>query len=159
MAYIKGLHRRDTDKVFTELPKEEDGPGNLILHRGRTCYIVLNLFPYNCGHAMVVPFREVGDLSSLTDEERLEMMQLADLMTRALVRALDAQGFNIGMNLGKLAGAGIPNHLHLHIVPRWLGDTNFMPAVGDTKVLPESLEDTYQKVRDAIRAEAGEGSS
>lgn len=159
MAYIKGLHRRASDSVFTELPREEDGPGNLIVHRGDTCYIVLNLYPYNTGHCMVVPFRAVGELSALTPEEMLEMMLLTDLVTRSLVRCMDAQGFNIGMNLGKLAGAGIPNHLHMHIVPRWTGDTNFMPAVGDTKVLPESLEDTYHKVRRAIRDELEAGTS
>ncbi|GJM44776.1 MAG: hydrolase [Gemmatimonadota bacterium] len=156
MGYIKGLHRRDADSVFSQLPKETDGPENLIVHRGVTCYVVLNLYPYNSGHCMVVPFREVGELSALSPEERLEIMDLADLVTRALRRALDAQGFNMGMNLGKLAGAGIPNHLHMHIVPRWTGDTNFMPVVGDTKVLPESLEATYAKVRDAIRAELDE---
>lgn len=156
MAYIKGLHRRTSDSVFTELPQVEDGPENLILHRGKTCYVVLNLYPYTTGHLMIVPFRAVAELSAMDDAERLEMMQLADLVTRALVRSMDAQGFNIGMNLGKLAGAGIPNHLHLHVVPRWLGDTNFMPAVGDTKVLPESLEQTYHKVQGAIRAEIAE---
>jgi len=159
MAYIKGLHRRPSDSVFSELPRQEDGPGNLIVHRGDTCYVVLNLYPYTTGHCMVVPFRAVGELSGLTSEEMLEMMRLADLVTRALVRGMDAQGFNIGMNLGKLAGAGIPNHLHLHIVPRWLGDTNFMPTVGDTRVLPESLEETYGKVRQAIRDELAEESS
>jgi len=157
MGYIKGLHRRGADSVFTLLPREEDGPGNLIVHRGKTCYIVLNLFPYNAGHCMVVPFREVGEFSDLTPEERLEIMDLADLLMRALRRALDAQGFNMGMNLAKLAGAGIPNHLHLHVVPRWTGDTNFMPVVGDTKVLPEGLEATYEKVRAAIRAELEAG--
>ena len=153
MEYIRGLHRRHTDSVFSDLPREEDGPGNLILHRGDTCYVVLNLYPYNTGHCMVVPFRAVGDLAGLTSEEMLEMMRLADLVTRALVRCMDAQGFNLGLNLGRLAGAGIPNHLHLHVVPRWLGDTNFMSAVAGTKVLPESLEDTYHKVRQAIREE------
>ncbi len=157
MAYIKGLHRRSSDSVFTDLPKSADGPENLIVHRGKSCYVVLNLYPYSSGHLMVVPFRAVASLPEMTDEERLEMMQLADLATRALTRCMDAQGFNIGMNLGKLAGAGIPNHLHLHVVPRWLGDTNFMPVVGDTKVLPEGLEQTYHKVREAFAAEASEG--
>ena len=153
MAYMKSLHRRPEDSVFQELPREEDGPGNLIAHRGETCYVVLNLYPYNTGHCMVVPFRAVGELSAITAEEMLEMMRMADLVTRALTRCMDAQGFNIGMNLGKLAGAGIPNHLHLHIVPRWMGDTNFITTVGDTKVLPESLEDTYHRIQAAIREE------
>jgi len=154
MSYIEGLDRRTAeDDVFSELPKHADGPSNLIVHRGRTCYVVLNLYPYNTGHAMIVPFRAVAEPGALTDEEALETVRLADLVMRALRRALGAQGFNLGMNLGKIAGAGIPNHLHLHVVPRWSGDTNFMPVVGETKVIPESLEDTYRKIRRAIEEE------
>jgi ATP adenylyltransferase len=153
MRYIEGLET-DPGEVFTELPRHEDGPGNLIVHRGRTCYVVLNLYPYNTGHSMVVPFRPVADPGDLTDEELLEMMQLVSLVVRALRRGMKAQGFNLGMNLGKIAGAGIPGHLHFHVVPRWSGDTNFMPVVADTKVIPESLEDTYRKVRRAIEEEA-----
>lgn len=159
MEYMNRLHERLEDSVFSELPREEDGPGNLILHRGETCYIVLNLYPYNTGHCMVVPFRVVAELSEMSDEEMLEMMRLTDLVTRSLVRCLNAQGFNVGLNLGKLAGAGIPNHLHLHIVPRWLGDTNFMPTIGDTKIVPESLEATYHRLRTAIREELEQESS
>ena len=158
MEYLKKLRRKVTDTVFSELPQEEDGPNNLIMHRGSTCYIVLNLYPYNTGHCMVVPFRIVTDLSEMTDEEMLEMMQLTDLATRSLVRCMNAHGFNVGLNLGKLAGAGIPNHLHLHIVPRWQGDTNFMPTIGKTKVVPESLEATYHRLRAAIREELDESS-
>ncbi len=137
--------------VFVDLPETEDGSGNLIVHRGEFCYIVLNLYPYNNGHAMVIPFRKVADFSSLDADEMLEMMQLADLLMRALTRCMSPQGFNMGMNLGRVGGAGIPEHLHLHVVPRWPGDTNFMPVIGQTKVLPESLEDTWQKVQGAIR--------
>ena len=155
MRYIENLaHEADGD-IFAELPKREDGPGNLIVHRGRTCYVVLNLYPYNTGHAMIVPFRAVPELEDLTDEETLEMMRLAALVMRALRRGLKAQGFNLGLNLGKVAGAGIPCHLHFHVVPRWSGDTNFMPVVGETKVLPESLEETYGKLRRAIEEELG----
>ena len=151
MRYISTLSDGGTGPdVFADLPKLEDGPGNLIVHRGRLCYIVLNLFPYNCGHAMVIPLRKVAGFSELSADEMLEMMQLADLLMRALERGMRAQGFNVGMNLGKVGGAGIPDHLHLHVVPRWPGDTNFMPVVGQTKVLPESLEDTYRRVRTAI---------
>ncbi|MFN8177332.1 MAG: HIT domain-containing protein [bacterium] len=155
MRYIEGLERDESGDVFSELPKQPDGPGNLIVHRGRTCFVVLNLYPYNTGHAMVVPFRAVPEINDLTDEEMLELMRLAALVMRALRRSMNAQGFNVGMNLGKAAGAGIPNHLHLHVVPRWSGDTNFMPVVGETKVLPESLEDTYRKLRRAIEEESG----
>ena len=154
MRYIEQLETRaGEDDIFTELPRHEDGPGNLIVHRGRTCYVLLNLYPYNTGHSMVVPFRAVAEPGALTDEEALEMMRLVDLVIRALRRAMSPQGFNLGMNLGRVAGAGIPNHLHFHIVPRWAGDTNFMPVVGETKVIPESLEDTYRKVRRAIEEE------
>ena len=154
MRYIEQLEvRTGDDDVFSELPKHEDGPGNLIVHRGKTCFVVLNLYPYNTGHSMVVPFRAVPEPGMLTDEEALEMMRLVDLVMRALRRAMNAQGFNLGMNLGRVAGAGIPNHLHFHVVPRWAGDTNFMPVVGETKVIPESLEDTYRKVRRAIGEE------
>ena len=154
MRYIEQLEARPgDDDVFTELPKHQDGPGNLILYRGRSCYVVLNLYPYNTGHSMVVPFRAVAEPGLLTDEEALEMMRLVDLVIRALRRAMGPQGFNLGMNLGRVAGAGIPNHLHFHIVPRWAGDTNFMPVVGETKVIPESLEDTYRKLRSALERE------
>jgi ATP adenylyltransferase len=152
MKYITGLASgKIHEDTFLDLPNYEDGVGNLIVHRGEHCYIVLNLYPYSNGHAMVVPYRKVSELPELTSEEMLEMMQLASTLVQALGRCMKAQGFNLGMNLGRVAGAGIPNHLHLHIVPRWLGDTNFMPVVGETKVLPESLEATFAKVRRAIR--------
>ena len=153
MVYIEKLDASASEDIFAELPKHEDGPNNLIVHRGRTCYVVLNLYPYNTGHSMVVPYRAVAEPGQLTDEEALEMMRLVDLVIRALRRGLNAQGFNLGMNLGRVAGAGIPNHLHFHIVPRWGGDTNFMPVVGETKVIPQSLADTWAKVRGAIAEE------
>jgi ATP adenylyltransferase len=153
MKYIATLATDEgpAEDVFVELPRGEDGPGNLIVHRGEHCYVVLNLYPYNNGHAMVIPFRKVAEFSEMTDAEMLEMMRLADLLMRALRRCMRPQGFNLGMNLGRVGGAGIPDHLHLHVVPRWSGDTNFMPVVGQTKVLPEGLEATWRKVSGAIR--------
>jgi len=152
MQYVTSLGAPGDACVFCELPKQtEDGPGNLVVHRGETCYVVLNLYPYNNGHAMVLPYRHVSALGALTDPERCEMMQLAALLEDALTERVHAQGFNLGMNLGRVGGAGIPGHLHLHMVPRWAGDTNFMPVVGQTKVLPEALPDTYEKVRSAFR--------
>jgi ATP adenylyltransferase len=151
MKYITSIGKEALSCVFCDIAGMEDGAENLIVHRGRTCYIVLNLYPYNNGHAMVIPHRHVASLAEMTDEEKLEMIQLADVLQQALERTLDAEGFNFGMNLGRVAGAGIPGHLHLHVVPRWLGDTNFMPVTAETKVLPEKLEDTYQKVRIGIR--------
>lgn len=151
MKYISSIGKESASCVFCDIAGREDGAENLIVHRGRTCYIVLNLYPYNNGHAMVIPHRHVGTLAEMSDEEKLEMMQLADVLQQALVKTLDAEGFNFGMNLGRVAGAGIPGHVHLHVVPRWLGDTNFMPVTAETKVLPEKLEDTYHKVRLGIR--------
>ena len=159
MKYITSIGEETDECVFCALPKAEDGPENLVVHRGETCYIVLNLYPYNNGHAMVVPFRHVPRLAELTDAERLELLRLASRLEVALGDGMNAEGFNLGMNLGRAGGAGIPNHLHLHFVPRWLGDTNFMPVVGQTKVLPERLSDTFEKLRAAIdRALEREGS-
>lgn len=152
MKYISSIGKETTSCVFCEIVEREDGDQNLIVHRGKCCYIVLNLYPYNNGHAMVIPYRHVSTLAGLDDAEKLEMMQLADLLQRALVLTIEPEGFNLGMNLGRVAGAGIPDHLHLHVVPRWLGDTNFMPVTGETKVLPEKLEDTYAKVRAGLCA-------
>jgi ATP adenylyltransferase len=152
MQYVTSLGSPADACVFCELPRQaRDGPDNLVVHRGETCYVVLNLYPYNNGHAMVLPYRHVAALTALTDPERCEMMQLAAVLEDALREKVGAQGFNLGMNLGRVGGAGIPGHLHLHVVPRWAGDTNFMPVVGQTKVLPEALPDTYEKVRSAVR--------
>lgn len=155
MKYITTIGKDVESCVFCDIPQLQDGTENLIVHRGQSCFIVLNLYPYNNGHAMVIPFRHVSSLADLSDSEKLEMMQLAGVLSRALELTLEPQGFNLGMNLGRVAGAGIPGHLHLHIVPRWLGDTNFMSVTAETKVLPENLEDTYRKVRTGIRAVMG----
>jgi ATP adenylyltransferase len=151
MKYISSIGEAADGCIFCDLPKEEDGPGNLIVHRGETSYVILNLYPYNNGHAMIVPKRHVADLPDLSDDERLEMMQLAGLLQTALSTGIKAQGFNLGMNLGRVAGAGIPGHLHLHLVPRWLGDTNFSTVVGETRVLPEGLAETYERIRATIQ--------
>jgi ATP adenylyltransferase len=151
MKYVSGLESEDGACVFCEIPRMKDGPGNLVLHRGTTAYIVLNLYPYNSGHAMVVPYRHVDKLAGLSDEERREMLELAAVLETALAERMRAQGFNLGMNLGRVGGAGIPGHVHLHLVPRWLGDTNFMPVIGETKVMPEALEDTWASLEAAVR--------
>ncbi|MGH2570990.1 MAG: HIT family protein [bacterium] len=159
MSYISSLGQDTGECVFCALAGMEDGPQNLVVHRGETCYIVLNLYPYNSGHAMVVPFRHVATLAGLEDAERGELLQLASVLEAALAESMNAQGFNVGMNLGRVGGAGIPGHVHLHVVPRWAGDTNFMPVVGQTKVVPEALADTWAKVRAGIgRVVAREGS-
>ena len=153
MAYIKGENKPSGSGAgdgcpFCEIPKLTDADG-LVVTRGTAAYAVLNLYPYNSGHLMVLPYRHVADYTELTPEETLE---LADLTKRAMValrKASGAQGFNIGMNQGSVAGAGIAAHLHQHIVPRWGGDTNFMPVVGRTKVLPQLLSDTRSLLAEA----------
>ena len=119
---------------------------NLLLLRGEQAFVMLNRYPYNAGHLMIVPYRHLHDITRLTPDECAELMALLQRMTTALTAVYGPQGFNAGMNLGEVAGAGIADHLHLHLVPRWGGDTNFMPVVGQTKVLPESLEQTYDRL-------------
>jgi ATP adenylyltransferase len=142
MAYIK---RDDTsdDCPFCEIPgmKDEDG---LVVHRGAVAFAVLNLFPYNSGHLMCVPYRHVAGYDELTPDEATEIAALTQHAIRAIRHASGAHGFNVGMNLGTVAGAGIAPHLHQHVVPRWGGDTNFMPVVGQTKVLPQLLPETRE---------------
>jgi ATP adenylyltransferase len=121
---------------------EDDG----ILHRAESVFVLLNAFPYNSGHVMVAPARHVGETRELTEAESHELMDVTFATVEVLREALDPQGFNIGMNLGRVAGAGVPGHLHVHVVPRWGGDTNFMPVVGEAKVLPELLSQTRVKL-------------
>ena len=125
----------------------EDLPGNLILLRNRICLVVMNRFPYNTGHLMISPLRHVGALEDLTSDERREVMELTVRAVEALKATMAPEGFNVGANLGAAAGAGVPGHLHMHVVPRWSGDTNFMPVVSDSKVLPETLDQTYARLK------------
>jgi ATP adenylyltransferase len=140
MAYIKGEASSD-ECPFCVIPDKPDDEG-LIVARGTTAYAVLNLFPYNSGHLMLVPYRHVSGYDELTTDEANEIAELTQRAIRAVRHASGAHGFNVGMNLGTIAGAGIAAHLHQHVVPRWGGDTNFMPVVGHTKVLPQLLPDT-----------------
>ena len=133
--------------LFCEKPKEGDDEKALILARSDKSFAMLNKYPYNSGHLMVAPFRHVGELEDLEDDEALNMQTLLQRSITALKEAMQPDGFNLGMNLGRVAGAGVPDHLHWHVVPRWNGDINFMPAVGGTKVLPQSLEATAAKLR------------
>ena len=136
--------------IFCDFPKENRDKERLILYRGEHCFIIMNNYPYNPGHVMIAPYRHVGKWEDLTDQELLEMMQLSQLVIKALKRTMNPHGFNMGVNLGRVAGAGIDDHVHLHIVPRWNGDTNFMPVIADTKVIPESLEEAYDELKAAI---------
>lgn len=125
---------------------------NHLLHRSRHAFVLLNRFPYTNGHLMVAPNRHVPSLEKLSDSERLDFLKLIDLSTALLTQVLKPQGFNLGINLGRIAGAGIPGHVHLHIVPRWKGDTNFMPILTGTKVISDSLEATYRELSRSLRA-------
>jgi ATP adenylyltransferase len=145
MAYIRQAGR-DEGCVLCALPAAGDDPANHILGRGELVYALLNSFPYNPGHLMVVPFRHVGEYGDLTPEELSEIMAMTGKAIAALQAESGPHGFNLGMNLGRVSGAGIADHLHLHLVPRWGGDTNFMPIVAQTKVLPELLDETYDKL-------------
>jgi ATP adenylyltransferase len=147
MEYIQQAHEEPEGCLFCELAAKGDDQAALILHRGEKGFVLMNAYPYNPGHLMVVPFRHIGDPQDLSDEELLDCSHLLQRSLRALGEEMKPDGYNVGMNLGKVAGAGVPGHLHWHVVPRWNGDTNFMPVVGRTRVLPESLEDTYRKLR------------
>ena len=120
---------------------------NHLLFRGRTCLVVLNRYPYIGGHLMVAPFRHVAGLHELTDEERTEMMALSSRCVEILGKVMNPQGFNVGINIGGAAGAGLKDHIHQHVVPRWVGDTNFMPVLGSTTVIPQALDDLYRALR------------
>jgi ATP adenylyltransferase len=140
MEYIGSAREgKDEGCLFCEKPREGDDEKALILARTGLSFAMLNRYPYNSGHLMIAPFRHVGELEEIKDDESLDMQQLLQRSIKALKEAMQPEGFNIGMNLGVVAGAGIPDHLHWHVVPRWEGDTNFMPVVGATKVLPDSL--------------------
>src|SRR5512143_3213745 len=143
MPYILStVTEPDEACVFCNLLAADDDEKNLIVHRGRLAFVVMNLYPYNSGHLMVVPYQHTGDYQSLSREEHGELADLIGKSQGALTRALKPHGFNIGMNLGRASGAGIADHLHYHIVPRWSGDSNFMFTTADTKVMSENLPDT-----------------
>lgn len=133
--------------VFCMKIQSDDDDENQVLHRGRYNAILLNTYPYNSGHVMVVPNDHIGELTDLSPEAGCELWELTDLAVRALKRELYPQGLNLGMNLGQAAGAGIGDHIHMHIVPRWSGDTNYMTTVAQTRVVPQSLEDSYEQLR------------
>ncbi|MEX1248322.1 MAG: HIT domain-containing protein [Anaerolineales bacterium] len=135
--------------VFCRALKQEDGPENLVVHRGKTAFVIVNRFPYTSGHLMVLPFAHVARLDEIDEDTRAEMMELMTEATLVLTRVYNPGGFNLGANLGAAAGAGIEEHLHVHILPRWVGDTNFISTVGETRVLPETLEETWQRVKAA----------
>jgi ATP adenylyltransferase len=134
--------------ILCEKPGENRDAQNYILYRGRQNFVIMNSYPYNPGHLMVAPYRHLANLDGLADDELHEHFEIVSRCTRLLREVFCPQGFNIGINLGKVAGAGIDEHVHTHIVPRWQGDTNFMPVISSMRVIPEAVAETYQKLKD-----------
>ncbi len=149
MTYIQNdLKKPGNGCVFCTAQEMEDCPENLIVYRGEHAFVILNRYPYTSGHVMVVPMAHEANLEALDEATRTEIMALTTRCIEVLRKVYHPQGFNVGMNLGAVAGAGIAQHLHMHIVPRWGGDTNFMSSIGETRVLPEALEDTYRRIQE-----------
>ena len=146
MSYIKASNAKGSGCVFCHALEQEDGPENLIVHRGEQAFVILNRYPYTSGHLMVLPNKHVSRLDEVDAKTRGEMTELVNQATKVLEKVYAPEGFNLGANLGSAAGAGIEEHLHLHVVPRWVGDTNFMSTVGETRVLPEELTESWKQI-------------
>lgn len=146
MAYLQGAEPLPEECLFCVKPRLPDEEAH-ILYRGRWCYVVLNRFPYNNGHLMIAPYAHVPSLEDLDEPTSAEWMALTQISLRVLRQAYNPQGFNVGLNIGTVAGAGVAGHVHLHVVPRWGGDTNYMSVVGQTRTIPEWLEETYRRLR------------
>jgi len=144
--YIASAEKKDSC-VFCQIINDKDDAKNLVLYRGALAFVILNLFPYTSGHLMIVPYEHIGSLAALNLQATAEMFDLAKRSEIALGQEYHPDGFNIGMNLGKAAGAGVAEHLHVHVVPRWVGDANFVSIVGETRVLPEDLSTTYERLK------------
>jgi ATP adenylyltransferase len=150
IEYILAPKTEDADSLFTRIAQSNDDEANHVVARDRTCYALLNTYPYTGGHLLVVPYKQAADMNGLTDEELTDLFKLTRRCQNALTEVMQPHGFNIGINLGKVAGAGIRGHLHVHVVPRWEGDTNFMPVLANTVVVPEALRTLAAKLRAAL---------
>lgn len=150
IEYILAPKPAQSDGLFASIAQSEDDEAHYVLARDRTCFALLNAFPYTGGHLMVVPYKQAPDFNGLTDDEVTGLMRLTCRCQNALSKVMKPDGFNIGINLGKVAGAGIPGHLHVHVVPRWLGDTNFMAVLANTTVLPQALKELAGQLREAL---------
>lgn len=148
MAYIEG-NSEEQGCIFCNRLAQDDDSENLILHRADRCFVILNRFPYTNGHLMAVPVAHVDSLEELSDADQAALIHMTSRAISVLRRAYGPDGFNVGVNIGEAAGAGIADHVHIHIVPRWSGDANFMASTAATRVLPESLDDSYQRLREA----------
>ncbi len=150
MQFIKNLRDDAGGCVFCELSmpveKASEDRDRLILHRGNNCYVLMNRYPYTNGHLLIIPYKHVGNLSELNSDELSEMISLSSKSIEVMSDALNAEGYNCGINIGRAAGAGIVDHIHMHVVPRWCGDTNFLPLFGDARSMPEYLTDTYDRL-------------
>jgi ATP adenylyltransferase len=150
IGYILAPRKELNSDLFTRIAQSSDDEANYVIARDRTCFALLNTYPYVGGHLMVVPYKQSADLDALTEEELADLMKLTRRCQAALREVMKPDGFNIGINLGKAAGAGIVEHLHIHVVPRWNGDTNFMPVLADITVLPQALGELASKLRAAL---------
>ena len=156
LEYVKDASKDiEEECVFCARPALEDDETALIVHRGKRCFVILNLYPYTNGHLMVTPFEHVGKLQDLDAETSAEMFDLASRAMDHLEAVYRPHGFNVGFNQGRAAGAGVEHHIHMHVVPRWGGDTNFMPVIADHRVMPQSLEDSYRVMLGAFDGESG----
>ena len=147
MAYIDPSGAKEQGCIFCVKPQEDHDDENLILYRGERCFVLMNLFPYNNGHLMIAPYQHVPTIEQLKAPTLTEIMKTAQKSLAALRGAMHPDGFNMGINQGKVAGAGIADHVHYHVVPRWDGDTNFMPVLADVKVMPDYLQNTYRQLK------------
>jgi ATP adenylyltransferase len=138
---------KDDECFFCKYIKEDDDKKNKVLFRSKYSFIVMNIFPYNSGHLMVAPYRHTGNFLEIKEEELSDIMRLTQICVAVLKEVLNPEGFNIGINIGRVAGAGVEGHIHIHIVPRWNGDTNFMPVLADVKTIPEHIERTYERLK------------
>ena len=152
IEYILAPKQQLDQSLFTRIAQSVDDETNLVIVRDRTCYAVLNRYPYNGGHLMIVPYKQTPDLNGLTDEEMADLWKLTRRCVNALTQLIKPAGFNIGFNLGQAAGAGITDHLHIHVVPRWQGDTNFMPVIARTSVVPQALNEMAAQLRAVLAA-------
>ena len=144
------LAAKPTESLFAQIAQSNDDEGNYVIARRRTCYALLNSYPYTGGHLLVVPYKQTPDFNDLTDQELTDLLLLTRSCQNALTKVMKPDGFNIGVNLGKVAGAGIREHLHVHVVPRWEGDTNFMPVLAQTTVVPQALKELAAQLRTAL---------
>lgn len=148
IQYIKNaIGKKDDGCILCHYPAQNDDEKSLILYRGQYSFVIMNRYPYNAGHIMVSPLRHCNALDGLNDAERDELFQIVSRCTTILREVFHCEGFNVGMNLGRIAGAGVDQHIHMHIVPRWNGDNNFMPVLADTRVINEAIEDTYKTLK------------